>query len=105
MLLAPSTRALALRPSQPTRKPLKARPAAPVVAAALSGAREAPPQHQQLAGAALGCLAALLLTASPGAAEAKEVIQGFPKVVDGDTLDFSGTRVRLFGIGACARAR
>lgn len=24
---------------------------------------------------------------------------GYPRVVDGDTLDFSGTRVRMFGIG------
>jgi hypothetical protein len=31
---------------------------------------------------------------------AKELIQGVPRVVDGDTLDFSGTRVRLFGIDA-----
>ena len=49
--------------------------------------------------ATVGCLAALLLSA-PLPVAAKDVIQGFPRVVDGDTLDFSGTRVRLFGIGA-----
>lgn len=58
------------------------------------------PRAHPWASAALGCLAAALLSAAPAPAEAKDLVEGFPKVVDGDTLDFSGTRVRLFGIDA-----
>lgn len=60
-------------------------------------------RHPLAAAAARGCLAAAAAAAlllGPCPAEAKELIQGYPKVVDGDTLDFSGTRVRLFGIDA-----
>ncbi|KAL4427328.1 hypothetical protein ABPG77_003237 [Micractinium sp. CCAP 211/92] len=98
----------ALRPSQPLRSPLQSRRAFPVVAAAsgkglLQPLVSAAPHEQcaqPWAAAALGCLAAALLTIAPAPAEAKDLVQGFPKVVDGDTLDFSGTRVRLFGIDA-----
>lgn len=66
----------------------------------LAAAAPHEPRAQPWAAAAVGCVAAALLMAAPAPAEAKDLVQGFPKVVDGDTLDFSGTRVRLFGIDA-----
>lgn len=106
--LLATTLTTALRPSQPLRSPLQSRRAFPVVAAAsgkgllqpLTSAAPHEQSPQPWAPAALGCLAAALLTIAPAPAEAKDLVQGFPKVVDGDTLDFSGTRVRLFGIDA-----
>lgn len=112
MSLVATTSQLQLRPTQPLRSTLRPRRAVPFVAPAMrplgrpvpttaSAARPEPAAAAQpLAAAALGCLAALLLAAAPPSVEAKEVIAGFPRVVDGDTLDFSGTRVRLFGIDA-----
>lgn len=100
---------LQLRPSQPLSCAPETRRAGRIVAATAAWRRTAaealpaaaayaaPPQ---LASAALGCLAAALLTFAPLPAEAKDLVQGYPRVVDGDTLDFSGTRVRLFGIDA-----
>ena len=113
--LVATTGALQLRPAQPLRSRTEQLSAVPLDAATASSARrrvallppsatvaQQPPaaQVQPLAAAALGCLAAALLAVSPGPAASKDVIQGVPKVVDGDTLDFSGTRVRLFGIDA-----
>jgi endonuclease YncB( thermonuclease family) len=99
---------------QPTRRagPLRRAPLVVCAAARIAGSQRGTPQQQPptlwpqpppaLAAAAVGCLAALLLGVTPPAG-AKELIQGTPRVVDGDTLDFSGTRVRLFGIGGCWR--
>lgn len=91
----------ALRPLQPCPRPLVHSRARGVVTAA-AAYREGFHQRQPLPPSAGGWLAAaaavaLLLAAHP--VEAKGLIQGSPRVVDGDTLDFSGTRVRLFGIG------
>ncbi|PSC67667.1 nuclease [Micractinium conductrix] len=86
---------LMVAPQQRRRPTLVAAAAQPTGAAA-----PPPPPPPPLAAAALGCLAALLLTLAPPAVGAKELVQGYPRVVDGDTLDFSGTRVRLFGIDA-----
>ncbi|KAI3431562.1 hypothetical protein D9Q98_004611 [Chlorella vulgaris] len=83
------------RPSAPRRQPRLIAP----VASARDAAQCTPWWSPLPAAAAAGCLATLLLVA-PGPASAKELIQGVPRVVDGDTLDFSGTRVRLFGIDA-----
>ncbi|PRW39217.1 nuclease [Chlorella sorokiniana] len=97
MLLAS---ALPLQPCARAQTPRR-RSRTAVVAAALP--QEAS-DRRPLAAAASGCLAAaaalLLNAAHPFAADAKELIQGYPRVVDGDTLDFSGTRVRMFGIDA-----
>ena len=93
--LRSSTMPLMVAPQQRRRPTLVAAAAQPTGAAA-----PPPPPPPPLAAAALGCLAALLLTLAPPAVGAKELVQGYPRVVDGDTLDFSGTRVRLFGIGA-----
>ncbi len=45
------------------------------------------------------CLLAAVLSA-PDAAVAKAAVSGPVRVIDGDTLDIGGTRVRLFGIDA-----
>ncbi len=42
----------------------------------------------------------LLLTLSPAVALASEVITGPARVVDGDTLEIAGERIRLHGIDA-----
>ena len=44
-------------------------------------------------------LMAMALAALPCAAQA-QIVLGQPKAVDGDTLDFGGSRTRLFGIDA-----
>lgn len=44
-------------------------------------------------------LALLALSAATGVAQA-QIMYGNPRAVDGDRLDFGGTRVRLFGIDA-----
>lgn len=98
----------AVRPFQPPRTAVQPRKGVLIVAAATSHQPQQPlataapyePRAHPWASAALGCLAAALLSAAPAPAEAKDLVEGFPKVVDGDTLDFSGTRVRLFGIDA-----
>ena len=70
-----------------------------------SGARAGAHQQHQgqarwAARAAAAAAGLLLLCAPGGVALAKGTVEGRPRVVDGDTLDFGGTRVRLFGIDA-----
>lgn len=48
----------------------------------------------------VGLALGLTVAAMPAAAAVAEEIVGKPRVVDGDTLDFSGRLVRLFGIDA-----
>ncbi len=49
---------------------------------------------------AVGLTLGVSVAALPGTAAVAEEIVGKPRVVDGDTLDFSGRVVRLFGIDA-----
>ena len=46
---------------------------------------------------AILCMLAMLL---PGAVSGAETIAGQASVIDGDTLEIHGTRIRLFGIDA-----
>jgi len=63
----------------------------------MSGADRAP---GRVLGRALGAVLALLVvSAGPRAGLAQE-IAGRPQVIDAGTLDFSGRRVRLYGISA-----
>ena len=50
------------------------------------------------------CLAIAALSVPVGSASA-QIIYGNPRAIDGDTLDFGGARVRLFGIDAPERAQ
>ena len=45
-------------------------------------------------------LAAVLLAVAPSAARAQQAVVGIASVIDGDTLDIHGQRIRLHGIDA-----
>lgn len=48
-----------------------------------------------------GLIAGLVLLGLPAGARAGEVVTGVASVIDGDTLEIRGERIRLFGIDAC----
>lgn len=45
-------------------------------------------------------LAAGLILAAPAIAEEPVIVEGYPRIIDGDSLKVDGTRIRLYGIDA-----
>ncbi|DBA90564.1 TPA: hypothetical protein ACH3X1_003806 [Trebouxia sp. C0004] len=59
----------------------------------------------QLAVRLVEALAALVLVGQPSPAMAGEIIQGMPRVADGDTLQIDEKKIRLFGFDAPEKAQ